>query len=268
MPRAVVTGVSSGLGRAVAERLVELEWDVIGTVRDQNRASGVGFESVTLDVTDDAAVESFGGFIDRTWTQLDALVNNAGHLILGPVEEVTPAELRHQLDVNVVGAAAMTRTLLPMLRAASGVVVQVSSVAGQIGFPLMGAYDASKFALEGLSEALALEVADQGVRVILVEPSAFRTEIAREGSIASARGASGCYLDGWQEQDEWVTWMRSEEAPDPGPCVAAIVAAVTKSDAPARIAVGERTASDIREHALEVVTQIDRSEEFLRTSGM
>jgi len=263
MPCAVVTGASSGLGHGVAERLVELGWDVIGTVRDPSRVRDVTFETVTLDVTDFGAVEELGSHVRKVWGRLDALVNNAGLLVNGPVEELAAEELRRQLDVNVVGPSALTRAMLPMLREARGVVVQVSSVAGQIGFPLMGAYNASKFALEGLSEALARETSDQGVRVVLVEPSSFRTEIAREGSLVADRGSSGHYIDAWREHDEWVAWMRSDEAPDASTCVHAIVAAVTRADAPTRVAVGEHTASDIRRHALEVIAQVDESADFL-----
>ena len=265
MPRVLVTGTSSGLGRGVAERLLDLGWQVIGTVRDTSAAADLPFETVALDVTDEQAVTSLGHEVMSRWGQLDALVNNAGALLNGPVEELRAQELMRQLNVNVVGAASVTRAMLPALRAARGAVVQVSSVAGQIGYSLFGAYNASKFALEGLSEALALELASQGVRVVLIEPSEFRTDISGKGAYVSDRGSSGVYVDEWREQDEWTDWMRSDSPPDSAACVAAIVGAVVRPDAPRRIAVGDKTADAVREHAREVIDQMNASEAFLRS---
>ena len=265
MPRVLITGTSSGLGRGVAQGLLERGWDVLGTVRDTAKSAAVPFETVALDVTDEDAVSLLGREILSRWGRLDALVNNAGHLINGPVEELRAEELLRQLDVNIVGAASLTRAMLPALRAGRGVVVQVSSVAGQIGYPLFGAYNASKFGLEGLTEALAEEVAAQGVRVVLVEPSEFRTDISSKGAYVADRGASGVYTEQWREQDEWTDWMRSDSAPDPVACIDAIVGAVVREDAPMRIAVGDGTAGAVREHAREVIAQMDASEAFLRS---
>jgi len=173
---AIVTGTSSGLGRGVAERLELLGWDVLGTVRGDG--TGLPFETVRCDVTDDDAVGRLGRQVLERWGRLDALVNNAGVSLTGPVEELAPAELRRHLDVNLVAPLALVRACLPALRAARGVVVQVTSVAAYSGSELFSAYNASKFGLEGASEALAIEVAQQGVRVVLVEPGPFRTNWA------------------------------------------------------------------------------------------
>jgi NAD(P)-dependent dehydrogenase (short-subunit alcohol dehydrogenase family) len=264
MPCVLITGTSSGLGLGVAERLLALGWDVLGTVRNPAASANVPFETVALDVTDEVAVAALGREVMTRWGRLDALVNNAGHALNGPAEELGAEELRRQLDVNVVGAASVTRAMLPALRVARGAVVQVSSVAGQIGYPLFGAYNASKFALEGMSEALAEEVAPQGIRVVLVEPSEFRTDIASKSPLVADRGSTGVYADEWRELDEWRDFMRSDEAPDAGVCIDAIVGAVTRSDAPTRIAVGAQTADDVREHAHAVIAQMDASEAFLR----
>ncbi|HVQ87612.1 MAG TPA: SDR family oxidoreductase [Actinomycetes bacterium] len=265
MPCVLITGTSSGLGRGVAERLLSLDWEVLGTVRDTTASTDMPFETVALDVTDEVAVAALGRDVLSRWGRLDALVNNAGHLLNGPVEELRADELRRQLDVNVVGAASVTRAMLPALRAARGAVIQVSSVAGQIGYSLMGAYCASKFGLEGLSESLAQEVRGQGIRVVLVEPSEFRTDISTKGAFVNDRGSSSVYVDQWREQDEWNAWMRSDSAPDTRVCVDAIVGAVTRNDAPMRIAVGEKTAAAVREHARDVNAQMDASEAFLRS---
>ena len=265
MPKVLITGTSSGFGRGVAERLHALGWEVLGTVRDRPVSARLPYETVALDVTDEMAVAALGRDILSRWGTLDALVNNAGHLLNGPVEELRADELRRQLEVNVVGAASVTRAMLPALREARGVVVQVSSIAGLIGYSLFGAYNASKFGLEGLSEALAREVGDQGIRVVLVEPSEFRTDISSKGTFVADRGSSGVYVDAWQEQDEWTEWMRGESAPDANVCIAAIVGAVIRKDAPRRIAVGDQTADEVREHARGVIAQMDASEAFLRS---
>ena len=138
MPSALITGAASGLGRGVAEQLTALGWDVLGTVLEESHGVGLGFETIVVDVTDDAAVADLRALVGARWGGLDALVNCAGIAMSGPWEELTPAELRRQLDVNLVGAMAVTGACLPALRAAQGVVVQVSSVSGQAGDPLMG----------------------------------------------------------------------------------------------------------------------------------
>ena len=158
---AIVTGTSSGLGSCVAERLASLGWDVLGTVRGDG--AGLPFETVRCDVTDDDAVSSLGHRVMERWGRLDALVNNAGVSLTGPVEELAPMELRRHLDVNLVAPLALVRACLPALRAAQGVVVQVGSVSGYSASELFAAYNASKFGLEGASEALAAEVAGQRV---------------------------------------------------------------------------------------------------------
>ena len=259
---AIVTGTSSGLGRGVAERLVSLGWDVLGTVRGDG--GELPFETVHCDVTDDDAVVRLGQLALERWGGLDALVNNAGVGLTGPVEELAPAELRRHLDVNLVAPLAVVRACLPALRAASGVVVQVSSVSGFAASELLPAYNASKFGLEGGSEALAAEVADQGVRVVLVEPSEFRTKIALKGTQVAAKGATGLYEDAWRETDEWLDWLASS-SPDADPCITAIVAAVTRPDAPFRIPVGDDSADELRRKGQEMVAQSIAAEAFLHS---
>jgi len=261
---ALVTGTSSGLGRGVAERLVSQGWDVLGTVRGD--AGKLPFESVHCDVTDDDAVVRLGQQVLERWGQLDALVNNAGVGLTGPVEELAPAELRRHLDVNLVAPLAVVRACLPALRAASGVVVQVSSVSGFTGSELLPAYNASKFGIEGASEALAAEVADQGVRVVLVEPSEFRTKIAQKGTQVAAKGATGLYEDAWRETDEWLDWLATS-SPDADACIRAIVAAATHPDAPFRIPVGESSADELRRKGEEMVAQAAAAKAFLDPRG-
>lgn len=119
--------------------------------------------------------------------EIDALINNAGICQVGPWEELSSDEITHQLNVNVIGAMNLVRQSLSMLRKGAGVIVQISSDSGQIAEAMFGAYNASKFALEGASEALQEEVASDGVRVVVIEPGNFRTEIARHSPQAKTK---------------------------------------------------------------------------------
>jgi len=260
MAVAVVTGTSSGLGHGVASALTAQGWDVLGTVLPGVDVD-LPWRTLALDVTDDAAVAALRAQVGG---HLDALVNNAGIALAGPWEEVAPSELRRILDVNVVGAMAVTRACLPALRAAHGVVVNVSSVSGQAGDPLMGPYNASKFALEGASEALRAELKPFGVRVHVVEPGPFRTPISLAGEAAATRGEAQVYDAQWQVVDDWMAWHAASSA-DPQVCVDAIVGAVVRADAPFRIPVGDGIADVVRRHAAKVAESATRAEEFLRT---
>ena len=264
MPLALITGTSSGLGRGAAESLTALGWDVIGTVLDAAQGEGLSYETVVADVTDDADVARLGDLVRGRGGRLDALVNNAGVAMSGPWEEITAAELRRQLAVNLVGAMAVTGACLPALRAAQGVVVNISSVSGQAGDPLMGPYNASKFGLEGASEALRQEVRPFGVRVVLKEPGPFRTPISDASPQAAARATDSVYDEQWQGIDRWLAW-HAEASADPQLCIDAIVGAVTRPDAPFRIPVGEGVSDVVRKHAAALVRQADAADEWLRT---
>jgi NAD(P)-dependent dehydrogenase (short-subunit alcohol dehydrogenase family) len=259
MPSAVVTGTGSGFGHAVAQRLHDLGWDVLGTVLSPDEADGLPWMTVAVDVTDDEAV---AGLADHVGESLDALVNNAGIAMAGPWEEMTSTELRRILDVNVVGAMAVTRACLPALRAARGVIVNLSSVSGQAGDPLMGPYNASKFGLEGASEALRAELKPHGVRVHLVEPGPFRTPISRATLTAARRGSSDAYAEAWSGVDQWLAW-HEESSADPSRCVDAIVGAVLRPDAPFRIPVGDGIADVVRRHAAKLADSATRAETWL-----
>lgn len=182
MPTVLVTGASRGIGRATAVRLAQLGWEVVGTVRSDAaaadlQAAGNGrITALTLDVTDPEQVAALDAALPA---RLDAVVNNAGIVVGGPIETLPIDELRRQLEVNVVGQVAVTQAVLPRLRASRGRVVFVSSVSGRISTPMTGAYNASKFALEALGDALRLELRPWGIKVSLVEPAQTDTDIWR-----------------------------------------------------------------------------------------
>ncbi len=199
-PISVVTGANSGIGRATAIYLAERGHRVIGTVRSIDKATklnamaaerGVNVELAELDVADDESVATgFAEILDRTG-HVDHLVNNAGIGGNGVVEE-TPTELYHDVfNVNVVGTVRCARAVLPQMRErGSGTIVNITSVAGRIGAIAQASYVTSKWALEGLSEELAMELAPFGIRVAIVEPGVTKSAImAKNTDIPSVTGA-------------------------------------------------------------------------------
>ncbi len=182
----VVTGASTGIGHAAAVRLAGLGFDVYAGVRrdaDAERLRGEGLRPLTVDVADhdtiDAAAEEVGAAVGAAG--LAGLVNNAGIAVSGPVEFVPIDEWRRQLEVNLIGQIAMTQRFLPLVRAARGRIVNVSSIGGRIALPLVGPYAASKFALEAVSDSLRRELHGQGIGVSLIEPGGVKTPIWDKG---------------------------------------------------------------------------------------
>jgi NAD(P)-dependent dehydrogenase (short-subunit alcohol dehydrogenase family) len=178
----LVTGASTGIGEATVLHLKELGFDPVGGVRkdgDAERLEGQGVRTVRIDVTDAgqiaAAREELGDIA------LAGLVNNAGIAVAAPLEFLPIDRLRQQLEINLIGQAAVTQAFLPAVRRAHGRIVNVSSIGGRVGLPLVGAYNASKFGLEGLSDALRRELRPQGIEVILIEPGGVKTPIWEKG---------------------------------------------------------------------------------------
>jgi NAD(P)-dependent dehydrogenase (short-subunit alcohol dehydrogenase family) len=179
---ALVTGASSGIGDATARRLAQLGYIVYAVARRVDRMAALkerGIRTEAADVTDDAALVSLVDKIISDAGRIDVLVNNAGYGSYGALEDVPIAEARRQFDVNVFGLARLTQLVLPHMRAQrDGYIVNVSSVGGKIWEPLGSWYHATKFAVEGLSDSLRAEVAEFGIKVIVIEPGAIRTEWA------------------------------------------------------------------------------------------
>lgn len=177
----VVTGCSTGLGRAIAAEALGRGWSVMGTVRkeaDANLLRTHGITPALCDVTDRDDVAALTSMVEA-WSDgaLDALVNNAGTSYAAPVEEIDLNDVRAQFEVNVVGQISVTQMLLPLLRMGGGTVVMMSSSSAVRSPPLLGAYSASKRALEAFAEALDLETAGQGIRTLVVRPGPFETNI-------------------------------------------------------------------------------------------
>ena len=199
---ALVTGASSGIGEAAALELARRGFTVYGAARRVDRMAGLadrGVHVIEMDVTDDASMTSGVERILREQGRIDVLVNNAGYGSYGALEDVPMEEARRQFEVNVFGLARLTQLVLPHLRAQhSGRIVNVSSIGGKMYEPLGAWYHATKFAVEGLSDSLRVELAPHGVHVIVIEPGAIRTEwggisaasaLERSGGTAYAKQA-------------------------------------------------------------------------------
>ena len=182
----LVTGASSGIGQACAAYLAERGFRVYGTSR-RSAASTSAVTMLTADVTDDTSVEQAVATVLAREGQLDIVVNNAGMGIAGPVEDTTIEEAKRQLDVNFFGAFRVCRAVLPAMRSRrTGYIVNIGSIGGLIAIPYQGMYSASKFALEGLSESLRMEVRPFGIRVVLIEPGDHRTGITQNRHVTKS----------------------------------------------------------------------------------
>lgn len=185
----VITGCSSGIGLLTAVEMAASGWRVVATMRNlagnARLVEAAGKAGVTeridmrkLDITDHASLPKFVEEVFRDHGRIDALVNNAGYALGGFMEDVAIEELRAQLETNFFGTVAMTKAVLPTMRAQKGGhIIMVSSIAGRVANPVTGSYSSSKFALEGFTESLRHELRSLGIRVVLVEPGAFETDI-------------------------------------------------------------------------------------------
>jgi NAD(P)-dependent dehydrogenase (short-subunit alcohol dehydrogenase family) len=246
-----ITGTSSGFGRSLAEAALERGHRVVATARRPETLDPLvalapdRAHAVRLDVTRPGDGEAAVAAAIQRFGRIDVLVNNAGFGTVGAVEEIDLAELRGVMETMFFGAVALTQAVLPHLRAqGAGAVVQMSSMGGQVAPPGFGAYCAAKFALEAISEALAAEVAPFGIRVLIVEPGAFRTEFGGAGMQRSA--AIDAYADTVGPTRAAVDAMDGSQPGDPRRAAAAILDAVEAPTAPLRLALGDDAVDAIR----------------------
>jgi NAD(P)-dependent dehydrogenase (short-subunit alcohol dehydrogenase family) len=176
LPTVFITGATRGIGRAACERMVGAGWKVYGSVRDPDASVPDGVTPIVLDVTKADTIERLDSVLPA---ELDAIVNNAGIVVSGPVEALAIEDLREQFEVNVIGQVAVTQAVLPRLRKSRGRIVFISSVSGRITTPMTGAYNASKYAIEAIGDALRQELRPWGIRVSLIEPGAVDTDMWR-----------------------------------------------------------------------------------------
>jgi NAD(P)-dependent dehydrogenase (short-subunit alcohol dehydrogenase family) len=237
-----VTGSSKGFGRAFVEAALGRGDKVAATARDTDTLNdltasyGDAVLPLQLDVTDRDQVFAAVSRAHETFGQLDVVINNAGYGLFGTVEEITEQQLRDQLETNLFGAFHVTQAVLPFLREqGSGHIIQISTIGGVAAFPSLGGYHASKWALEGLTESLAQEVAGFGIKVTLVEPGAFDTDWA---------GASAVFADALAHyaplHDGMAAQMADHASPQPVGFGSAILKVVDAEKAPLRVFFGEQ----------------------------
>lgn len=221
MPRALITGCSTGFGRAAAVELTKRGVEVVATARRPETLEDLDVaEKLQLDIDDPASVSEAVGKAG----EIDALVNNAAVGIHGPVERTPVDEVRKILETNVLGSLRMIQAVLPQMRErGSGVIVNVSSIAGRVSAPLGGFYSASKYALEAISESLHYEVGHFGIRVALVEPGGFDTNFGDNRRIFAADVPPYDELDKIWEQSQ--ARLQGSPGERPGPEVVAQVIA-------------------------------------------
>ena len=247
-----ITGASRGFGIEIAREALSRGDSVVATARDPRAISETlpGYDdrllAVPLDVSDpdqiaaavDAAVGRFG--------RIDVLVNNAGRGLVGAVEESSDAEVRSVFEVNVFGLLAVTRAVLPRLRAqGSGLVVNISSVGGFVAWPGWGVYAATKFAVEALSEAMTHELAPLGIRSIAVEPGPFRTNFLDGSSLALSAREITDYAATSGAARSWAGENNYEQEGDPVKAAKAIVDLADRDDLPERIQLGTSAFNDV-----------------------
>ena len=237
-----ITGTSKGFGRIWAEAALERGDRVVATARNASTLTdlveryGDNVLALKLDVTDKPAVEAAIVRAHEHFGRLDVVVNNAGYGLFGMVEEVSEADARAQLETNLFGALWVTQAALPILREQrSGHIIQVSSIGGVNAFPMVGLYHASKWGLEGMSQALAQEVAGFGIHVTLVEPTGFSTDWSGPSSVQSEHNPA------YAEFREQVMEMRKQRLGTPGDPEAtgpAILQVVDADEPPLRVFFG------------------------------
>ncbi len=259
-----ITGASSGFGRHLAEQLLASGERVAATARQPEQVGDLASKypgralALALDVTDGAQVEAALSETMAQFGRIDVLVNNAGYGLAGAIEEATEAEFMPVFEVNLFGLLRVTRAALPQMRRQGfGTIVNLSSIGGLIGTAGWGFYNATKFAVEGLSEALAAELAPLGIHVMLVEPGPFRTDfLGRSGKEAARRIASYDATAG--KAREYFRTQDGKQKGDPARAAAAIIQAVADPQPPRHLLLGAPALHRFRGHLAQWQEELDR----------
>ena len=258
----MITGASRGFGRAFAEYAVSQGYNVVATARRQESLSDLvalapdQVLAVDLDVTKPDTIDAARDLALNRFGSIDVLINNAGYGTVGAVEETPEEELRALFETNFFGAVAVTRSMLPQMRAQrSGAVVNISSMGGQMSMPGFGPYSATKFALEGISEALRGELEPFGVKVMIVEPGAFRTDFAGEALRHMPK------IDAYQSvvggTREFSKGMDGTQAGDPKLAAQAVGQALKAEVVPLRLVLGTDAYEAVKAHAEALLEDMD-----------
>src|SRR5215204_438301 len=247
-----ITGCSTGFGRELAKYLLENDYRVVVTARNAEKVKDLveinpqNAVSFNLDVTDRAQVQHVVSSAEEHFGAIDVLVNNAGFGYFGAIEESDEAEVRSMFETNFWGLAEMTRAVLPKMRERRrGTIVNVSSIGGFVGFPGVGYYNATKFAVNGFSEALQKEVAPLGIKVIVVQPSGFRTDWAGR-SANDAPHTITDYMETAGANQAAIRGYSGNQPGDPVRAAKAIVEAVESENSPFNLFLGRAALKNAR----------------------
>ncbi len=240
-----ITGCSTGFGRELAKQLLENGYRVVVTARDAGKVQDLveinreNALALALDVTEEAQVRDAVAKAESHFGAIDVLVNNAGFGYFGAIEESEEKEVRAMFEANFWGLAAMTRAVLPKMRTRqSGTIVNISSIGGFVGFPAVGYYNATKFAVNGFSEALHKEVAPLGIKVIIVQPSGFRTDWAGR-SANEATNTIADYKETAGKNQDTIRGYSGNQPGDPVRAAQAIIKAVESENPPLWLLLGK-----------------------------
>jgi NAD(P)-dependent dehydrogenase (short-subunit alcohol dehydrogenase family) len=267
----LITGANSGFGRAFTEAALAAGDTVVATARrpealaDLVAANPGRVEALRLDVIEKGAPTSLVDEVVARHGRIDVLVNNAGRTHVGAAEETTDEELRALFELHFFGPAELVRAALPHMRGRrSGAVVQLSSMGGQMSFAGFSAYSATKFALEGFSEALAAEVGPLGIKVLIVEPGAFRTGLLGN---ASTSAEIDDYRPTAGATRAMVNSGSGTQPGDPAKAAAAVLAALDARETPLRLPLGDDAVNAITAHLDSVRADIATWEETARSTA-
>lgn len=267
-----ITGVSSGFGRALAQAALAAGHRVAGTVRASEQATAFAAldparaHPQLLDVTDSAAIDEVVAHVERALGPIDVLVNNAGYGHEGILEESPLDEMRRQFDVNVFGAVAMIKAVLPgMRRRRRGHIVNITSMGGAITMPGIAYYCGSKFALEGISDTLSKELAPFNIAVTAVAPGSFRTDWAGRSMVRSPR-AIGDYDASFEPVRRARIEKSGKQPGDPARAAQAILRLVESERPPAHLLLGSDALALVRSALAERLAEIDAWEAVTRST--
>ena len=271
----LITGVSSGIGKALSEQVLERGDTVVGTVRKTEQvdtfsalAPGRAF-ACHLDLSDSERVKpAVTEAIDKIgW--IDVVVNCAGYGLAGAVEEVNDAELRHQMETNFFGLLQVTQAALPFMRKQrSGHIINVTSTSGQIGYPGLALYCASKHAVEGLSDALAAEVSPLGINVTIIEPDGFRTNWSSSSAIVRSQTVISDYEPTAGVVKVGLEQIDGKQIGDPIKAAKAIISIVESPNPPLRLVLGAKAVTGIRNKLNAMIDEINAWEHVSKDTAI
>ncbi|HEX3436678.1 MAG TPA: SDR family oxidoreductase [Pseudacidobacterium sp.] len=264
-----ITGASTGFGRKLAEAALAKGDRVVATARKEKTVADLEQQhpdrarAVRLDVTDTAQVKASVQAAIDAFGRIDVLVNNAGYGLFGAIEEVSDAQIRQQFETNLFGLLNVTRAVLPLLREQkSGHILNITSVGGQVSFPIAGLYHGTKYAIEGISESLAKEMAPFGIKVTIIEPGGFKTDFATRSLIRAER------IEAYQPLYEGL--LKAFEGGvygDPARAAQAMIQVVETDEPPLRLALGTDALHLIREKLNSELEEYKRWESLTESTA-